>query len=145
MWGSMSLKLWDKRLPADGIDQWIKEDILPEGHRWDDIIYDPRVTHHWICSTIDGKGPLSTPRRFANSVYNSSFVSDLLQACREEKGERVLIIVCEIPDPKHGQVEDSPAKPKAGKDEPESKKGKGKGKAKSEPTKEDKPAQSSYA
>ncbi|KAF6238710.1 hypothetical protein HO173_003216 [Letharia columbiana] len=118
---SISLRLVDKNLPGLDIEQWIKEDMVPEGETWNAIIYDPRVT------------------RRRQSVLNSDFTRDILQACKEEKGERTLFIVCEIPDPDYLQAVESPIKEdkatrkKAAKKEPESKKDKTKKESKPTP------------
>ena len=111
--------------------QWIQNDIVEEGQNWDIIINDPRVTSHWLAPKIDGKGPSSTPRHFANNVLKKEFTSDILKNCPIVGSERQLIIVCMIPDPEYLRPdtpleESKAAGKKAIKKEPESKKAKGK-------------------
>lgn len=95
------MKLWEKQLPELSVDAWIMKDIVPEGSNWNTIICNPAVTNRYVCTHIDGKGPTSRPRRFPLSVSHKDLTSDILTNCEIEKGERVLYIVCEIPDPEY--------------------------------------------
>ena len=101
------MKVLHQRLPPAQtakmrIVQWLDQKIIPEGPNWDNMITkNPEVTDIWIgTATEKAVGSISLVKRFPNSVIEKSrTVGEILEACNpNSQGEKVLYIVCDLPN-----------------------------------------------